>query len=58
VKVYKQHEESEQRLAAVVQVQAGGESFDAQVMDESGTVYLNLKGYRTVQLPVNIGVTA
>jgi hypothetical protein len=37
-------------LFAVVDVRDGGEVFDARVVDETGEVYLQLSGYRTVPL--------
>jgi hypothetical protein len=30
--------------------------FDAQVVDESGTVYVKLVGYRTAQLPGSVSL--
>jgi hypothetical protein len=38
-------------LYALVQAVDGGEHFDAQVVDESGQVYIRLSGYHTVVLP-------
>jgi NAD(P)-dependent dehydrogenase (short-subunit alcohol dehydrogenase family)/acyl carrier protein len=40
-----------QRLYAVVQAVDGGAHFNAHVVDEAGHVYVQLYGYRTVQLP-------
>ncbi|MCW5853906.1 MAG: SDR family NAD(P)-dependent oxidoreductase, partial [Anaerolineae bacterium] len=40
-----------QRLYAVVTAVDNGQAFDAHVVDESGQVYVDLRGYRTVQLP-------
>ena len=40
----------------VVATVDGGASFDAQVIDEDGTVYVELKGYRTVQLPGTVSL--
>jgi hypothetical protein len=39
------------RLHAVVRPDAERGSFDASVVDEAGTVYVTLRGYRTVALP-------
>jgi hypothetical protein len=38
------------RLWAVVRARDGGTSFDADVVDERGRVYVELRGYRTVPL--------
>jgi NAD(P)-dependent dehydrogenase (short-subunit alcohol dehydrogenase family)/acyl carrier protein len=38
-------------LYAVVSPDASGGSFDAEVVDQSGNVFLRLSGYRTVALP-------
>jgi hypothetical protein len=38
------------RIYALVTPVEGGAAFDAQVVDEAGNVYVDLKGYRTVQL--------
>jgi hypothetical protein len=52
VKVYRQpHEANGVRLFAIVQPLDGGGQFDARVVDEAGNVYVELAGYRTVQLP-------
>jgi NAD(P)-dependent dehydrogenase (short-subunit alcohol dehydrogenase family) len=42
------------RLYALVTAVAGGTAFDAQVLDEAGAVYVELQGYRTVQLPGSV----
>ena len=42
------------RLYATVEAVNGGESFNAQVVDEAGNVYVELVDYRTVQLPVSV----
>jgi NAD(P)-dependent dehydrogenase (short-subunit alcohol dehydrogenase family)/acyl carrier protein len=39
------------RLYALVQAINGGASFNAQVVDSEGTMFVELKDYRTVQLP-------
>jgi hypothetical protein len=39
------------RLWAVVDAIDDGASFNAQVVDDDGAVYLTLRGYRTVTLP-------
>ena len=50
VTTYRQMEETQSRLYAIVTAQ-DDEAFDAQVIDETGNVYVDLKGYRTVTLP-------
>jgi hypothetical protein len=53
VTTYCQPEQAEnKRLYACVQ--AVEDSLDAQVVDEAGTVYVSITGYRTVKLPGNI----
>jgi hypothetical protein len=42
---------SPDRLAAVVMPHAGGDRFDAEVVDGEGRVQVRLEGYRTVPLP-------
>ncbi len=42
------------RLYAVVTALDGGEAYHAQVVDDSGAVYVDLKGYRTVALPGSV----
>jgi len=44
-------EQAEGRLYAVVTPDPGRGSFDAEVVDASGTCYVQLSGYRTVALP-------
>jgi hypothetical protein len=57
VTAYHQHEHAEgARLYALVTAVDGGTSFDAQVVDESGNVYVDLKGYRTVQIPGSVSL--
>ncbi|MCL4868970.1 MAG: SDR family NAD(P)-dependent oxidoreductase [Anaerolineae bacterium] len=43
-----------QRLYALVQTNNGGQSFNAQVVDSEGKVYVQLSDYRTVQLPGSV----
>jgi NAD(P)-dependent dehydrogenase (short-subunit alcohol dehydrogenase family)/acyl carrier protein len=50
VTTYRQMEDAHSRLYAIVTT-ADGESFDAQVIDEAGNVYVDLRDYRTVALP-------
>jgi hypothetical protein len=50
VTTYRQKEDAQGRLYAVVTTQ-DGEAFDAQVVDEQGNVYVEVRGYRTVTLP-------
>jgi hypothetical protein len=42
------------RLYARVEAVNDGESFNAQVTDEAGNVYVQINGYRTVPLPGNV----
>ncbi len=42
------------RLYGVIQAVDNGAAFDGQVVDESGVVYVTLKGYRTVRLPGSV----
>lgn len=52
VKVHHQPEARERvQLYAVVVTQDGGETFDATVRDEAGTVYVEVDDYRAVSLP-------
>jgi hypothetical protein len=39
---------ADRRIYALVEVVKDGESFDAQVVDDCGDIYLRLKGYRTI----------
>jgi hypothetical protein len=39
------------RLYALVEAREGGEAYYARVVDDRGTVYVELEGYRTVELP-------
>jgi hypothetical protein len=55
VTTYRQPEAAAgRRLYALVTAVDGGAAFDAQVVDGAGEVYVDLKGYRTVQLPGSI----
>jgi NAD(P)-dependent dehydrogenase (short-subunit alcohol dehydrogenase family) len=54
VTAYRQPEEANGRLYALVRACDGGEAYDAQVVDERGNVYVTLKGYRTVDLPGSV----
>ncbi len=55
VTVYRQPESAAgQRLYALVTARDAGAAFDAQVVDTAGNVYLQLTGYRTVQLPGSV----
>ena len=57
VTAYKQPAEANgTRLYAVVTPLDGGEAYHAQVVDESGAVYVELKGYRTVDLPGSVSL--
>ncbi|MCA9928732.1 MAG: polyketide synthase dehydratase domain-containing protein, partial [Anaerolineales bacterium] len=40
------------RLYALLQTTDDGETFDAQVVDEAGNVFVDLKGYRTISRPM------
>jgi malonyl CoA-acyl carrier protein transacylase len=52
VTTYRQPEEANgHKLYALVQAIHNGETFNAQVVDEAGNVYVELVDYRTVQLP-------
>jgi Polyketide synthase dehydratase N-terminal domain len=42
------------RAYAVVRPSAGGESFDAEVVDDAGFIHLRMAGYQTVVLPVPV----
>ncbi len=55
VTVHRQHGQADgQRLYALVNTGDDGQSFDGQVVDEEGRLYVDLRGYRTVTRP---GVT-
>ncbi|MBP8950588.1 MAG: SDR family NAD(P)-dependent oxidoreductase, partial [Candidatus Promineofilum sp.] len=58
VTVYRQPEEAAgRRLYALVEAVDGGESYNAQVVDEAGNVYVDLTGYRTVDLPGSVSLS-
>jgi len=58
VTAYRQPEEAAgRRLYARVEALSGGESYNAQVVDEAGNVYVDLKGYRTVDLPGSVSLS-
>ncbi len=48
-------EQAEDRLYAVVTPNRRAGSFDAEVVDARGTRYLQLSGYRTVEIPYAVG---
>lgn len=55
VTVYRQLEEAgNKRLYALVQATDDGTQFNAEVVDESGGVYLVMTGYQTVPLPGSV----
>jgi hypothetical protein len=54
VTTYRQPNGAASRLYALVDAIDGGVSFDARVVDEDGNLYVELKGYRTVQLPGHV----
>jgi malonyl CoA-acyl carrier protein transacylase len=57
VTAYRQPEAAAgRRLYALVNAIDSGAAFDAQVVDEAGDVYVDLRGYRTVQLPGNVNL--
>jgi 3-hydroxymyristoyl/3-hydroxydecanoyl-(acyl carrier protein) dehydratase len=52
VTAYRQPAEAEgRRLYGIVQTADNGDTFDCQVMDEAGNLFVELKGYRTVGRP-------
>ncbi|NWG21710.1 MAG: SDR family NAD(P)-dependent oxidoreductase [Chloroflexi bacterium] len=57
VTVYRQPESAQgRRLYAVVTSVEHGASYDVQVVDTDGNVYVDLHGYRTVRLPGEVSV--
>jgi polyketide synthase-like dehydratase family protein/polyketide synthase family protein len=55
VTTYRQPQAAEgRRLYALVTALDGGAAFDAQVLDEAGNIYVELRGYQTVQLPGSV----
>jgi hypothetical protein len=52
VTAYHQEDDANgKRLYALVTAKNGGEEYDAKVVDETGLVFLEVEGYRTVALP-------
>jgi NAD(P)-dependent dehydrogenase (short-subunit alcohol dehydrogenase family)/acyl carrier protein len=52
VTAYRQPEDADGgRLYGIVQTADGGDTFDCQVVDEAGNLFVELKGYRTVGRP-------
>jgi hypothetical protein len=57
VTTYRQPEQAGgARLYALVTPVDGGAAFDAQVLDDAGNIYIDLHGYRTVQLPGSVNL--
>ena len=57
VTTYKQPAEANgHRLYSLVTAQDDGAAYHAKVVDETGAVYVDLKGYRTVALPGNVSL--
>ncbi len=57
VTTYRQLRDADgKKLFAVVNALDDGKAFDANVVDETGAVYVKLFGYQTVQLPGNVQV--
>ena len=57
VTTYRQPEQAGgSRLYALVTPVEGGAAFDAQVVDDAGNLYVDLHGYRTVQLPGSVNL--
>ena len=57
VTTYRQPDEAQsQRLYALVEAVDGGDAYHARVVDETGNVYITLKGYRTVDLPGSVSL--
>jgi len=52
VSAYRQPAEADgRRLYGVVQTNDNGDTFDAQVVDGAGNLFVELQGYRTVGRP-------
>ena len=52
LKVYREAADAEgQRLYALIETKDDGQTFDANVIDESGAIYVSLREYRTVSRP-------
>ena len=56
VTAYRQETDAKGRLYAIVEAVDDGAAFNAQVMDKSGNVFVELTGYRTVQLPGTVSL--
>ncbi len=57
VTVFRQPEEAgDRRLFALVTAHDDGAAYHALVVDETGAVYVDLKGYRTVALPGSVSL--
>ncbi|WP_420628265.1 SDR family NAD(P)-dependent oxidoreductase [Candidatus Leptofilum sp.] len=56
VTAYKQEADAKGRLYAIVEAVDDGAAFNAQVVDKSGNVFVELNGYRTVQLPGEVSL--
>ncbi len=57
VTAHRQPEEADgHRLYALVDVVDGGESYNARVVDDTGRLYVELEGYRTVDLPGEVSL--
>jgi len=57
VTTYKQPAEANgSRLYSLVTAQDDGAAYHALVVDETGAVYVDLKGYRTVDLPGHVAL--
>jgi NAD(P)-dependent dehydrogenase (short-subunit alcohol dehydrogenase family) len=56
VTAYRQEREADDRLYAIVEAIDNSDEFNAQVVDESGRVYVTLAGYRTVALPGKVSL--
>jgi hypothetical protein len=56
VTAYRQEADAKGRLYAIVEAIDDGAAFQAQVVDKSGNVFVELNGYRTVQLPGEVSL--
>ena len=56
VTAYRQEADAKGRLYAIVEAVDDGAAFNAQVVDKSGNVFVELNGYRTVQLPGSVSL--
>jgi len=58
VTTYRQPAEADgRRLYALVEALDGGDAYHARVVDDTGRVYVELKGYRTVALPGSVALS-